>query len=351
MLTNARPKFSVCIPAYKRARYLAPLLDSVYAQDYESFEIVICEDGSSERDAIRAIAEDYIQRYPGTLRYFENPENLGYDGNIRNLVDKALGEYCFYMGNDDLMAPGALIEVASLIERNPGVGFVLKSYAWFDITPDVINQEVRYFSESRTFPASVQSVELCFRRSGVISGFIVHRDIAHSVSTDRFDGTLYYQMHLVSQAVYKAGAVSTPMVLVYCRNSEPPDFGSSKSEKGKFVPGGYTVDARLTMLGGICKILDYAESQGMPGVKDAVMRDYANYFYPYIKDQLRIPFSDYLRLYRGYRHLGFSRFPMFHLYFVICRILGEKGFDSLTAYVRKKAGRSPQIGRVFKTQS
>lgn len=350
-MTHVTPKFSICIPAYKRARYLAPLLDSIYAQDSEEFEIVICEDGSVERDQIGLIAREYAKKYPGTLRYFENPENLGYDANIRNLISKAQGQYCFFMGNDDLMAVGALTEVSDIIGKNPGVGFVLKSYAWFDVKPELLNQEVRYFSERRVFPPSVSAVELCFRRSGVISGFIVNREIAAGVATERFDGTLYYQMHLVSQAVYKAGAATTPMVLVYCRNSEPPDFGSSKTEKGVFTPGGYTVAARLTMIGGICKILDYAESQGMVGIKQAVMQDYANYFYPYIKDQLNIPLKDYLRLYNGYKALGFGQYRMFHVYFVLCRILGERKFDALTAIIRKKAGRSPQIGKVFKAKS
>ena len=56
------------------------------------------------------------------LRYFENEENLGYDGNVRTLVQKASGEFCFFMGNDDIMCPGALENAASVIRRYPNVG-------------------------------------------------------------------------------------------------------------------------------------------------------------------------------------------------------------------------------------
>src|SRR5580692_255804 len=94
MTTNPRPKFTICIPAYNRARFLEPLLDSVMAQDYTDFHVLICEDFSRERGMIAAIARKYIQRYPGKVRYHENDVNLGYDANIRHLVELAEGEFC-----------------------------------------------------------------------------------------------------------------------------------------------------------------------------------------------------------------------------------------------------------------
>src|SRR5215469_10590276 len=96
---SSRPLFSVCIPAYNRARHLPALLESIYAQNCRDFEVIICEDVSSERLQIAAITRECAERYPGTLRYFENEINLGYDGNIRKLVEKASGEYCVFMGN------------------------------------------------------------------------------------------------------------------------------------------------------------------------------------------------------------------------------------------------------------
>ncbi len=74
-MNEKRPTFSICIPAYNRAKFLAPLLESIYAQDYRYFEIVICEDRSREADEIAAIAERYAARYPNTLRYCQNESN------------------------------------------------------------------------------------------------------------------------------------------------------------------------------------------------------------------------------------------------------------------------------------
>lgn len=344
-MTETRPLFSVCIPAYNRARHLRPLLDSIFSQNFADYEVVVCEDRSPERDQIAAIIREYDLQYPGKIRYFENPENLGYDGNIRNLIARAAGRFCFFMGNDDVMCSDAMVESAAVIQRHPNVGLVLKSYAWFDETPEKVNQVIRWFNEETELPPGLPSIRFAFRRSGVISGYIVHRDSAHAAATSKFDGTLYYQMHLTANVLIDKSAVVTPKVLILCRGNEPPQFGRSASEKGIYTPGRYTPQARMNMIAGAISIIrDLKATRGIDVVDD-VIHDYANYFYPYIKDQLTLPMKDYYRLYRGYGRMGFARYPLFHLYFVLAYLLGERGFDNMTRVIRRSLGRSPQFGR------
>jgi glycosyltransferase involved in cell wall biosynthesis len=343
-MSERRPTFSICIPAYNRAKFLASLLDSIYAQSYRDFNIVICEDRSPEAAEIATTAHEYAARFPGTLSYYENEVNLGYDANIRRLVEKATGRYCFFMGNDDLMCADALENVADVLDRNQNVGLVLKSYAWFDEIPERVNQEVRYFEDERVFAAGKEAIVICFRRSGVISGYIVHRDAAYAAATTKFDGTLYYQMHLTASVLAEMNAVASPKVLVLCRNTEAPEFGNSDSEKGKYVPGGYTPQARLSMVKGALSIINSFQQRTGLKVSDDITRDYANYFYPYIKDQLRLPFLDFMRLCIAYAELGFYKYPMFYLYCVAGYLLGENGFDSVTKRIRGYLGRSPQFG-------
>jgi glycosyltransferase involved in cell wall biosynthesis len=321
-------------------------LESIFAQNFRDFEVVICEDMSRERTQIAAIAREFQSRYPGMLRHFENPENLGYDGNIRNLVERAAGEFCFFMGNDDIMCPAALENAASVIRRYPNVGLVLKSYGWFDQTPEKVNQEIRWFNEEKVFPAGSAAIRFAFRRSGVLAGYIVHRDSAAEVATARFDGTLYYQMHLTANVLIHKSAVCTPKVLILCRGDGQPEFGNSRKEKGKYVPGRYTPQARLNMISGALSIIrDLKDTRGIDVVED-VIHDYANYFYPYIKDQLNLPLGEFYRLYRGYGRMGFAKYPLFHFYFVLAYLLGEKKFDALTAVVRSALGRTPQLGKL-----
>ena len=345
-MSQRRRMFSICIPVYNRVRHLPALLDSIFMQDYEDFEVVICEDKSPERDLISRVVTNYSARRPGKVFYYENEENLGYDGNIRNLIEKAAGQFCFFMGNDDLMCPGALSNVADVINRHGKVGLVLKSYAWFDFVPTNINQEVRYFNEERIFAAGSEAIRVCFRRSGVISGYIVDRESALMAATTKFDGTLYYQMHLTAHVLFTKCAVFTPQVLVLCRNGEPPDFGNSGKEKGKYVPGHYTPQARLNMISGVLAIIENLKEATNIDLVDEIKRDYANYFYVYIKDQLTLPLGKFIRLYRDFGRMGFRRYPMFHLYFLLAYLLGEHNFDFVTKIIRGYLGRSPHFGQV-----
>lgn len=346
-MSESRKLFSVCIPAYNRAEHLRPLLDSIFAQEYRDFDVVICEDLSRERRQIAAIVREYQSLYPKMLRYFENEENLGYDANIRKLVREATGQFCFFMGNDDIMCAGALENAASVINRYPNVGLVMKSYGWFDETPDKVNQEVRWFTEEKEFPAGIPAIRFAFRRSGVLAGYIIDRDNANDAATPKFDGTLYYQMHLTANVLINKTAVCTPKVLILCRGNGQPEFGNSAKEKGKFVPGSYTPQARLNMIGGALSIIrDLKQTKDIDVVED-VIHDYANYFYPYIKDQLNLPLRDYYDLYRAYGRMGFARYPIYHLYFVLAYLLGERRFDALTAFIRGRLGRSPRIGKVY----
>jgi abequosyltransferase len=331
---------SICVPAYNRARYLRPLLDSVLSQDFTDFEIVICEDASPERDQIAAVVREYQEKYPGVIAYHENPVNFGYDGSIRNLVEKARGQFCFFLGNDDLMCSGALTEVARLLRTHENVGMVLKSYAWFDGSPDNIAQTVRYFGEECEFKAGKQAIHTCLRRSGVIAGYIINRDAAYAAATTKFDGSLFYQMHLTASVLATMNAVFSPKVLVLCRNGEPPEFGNSGSERGKYVPGSFTAQARLNMVSGVLSIVrELKETRGID-VVDEVMRDYANYFYACIRDQLNLPIRDYWRLYRDFGCMGFNRYPMFHLYFLVAFVLGQKRFDWMVRKSQQLLGRS-----------
>jgi glycosyltransferase involved in cell wall biosynthesis len=136
MTLPKRPLITVGIPAYNRATLLPVLLDSIFSQSGTDFEILICEDASPQREEIREVVRQYATKYPGVVSYYENSVNLGYDGNLRRLVALAKGDYVLFMGNDDLLADGALRAVANAVAVHPNVGVVLRSYDSFFDDPD-----------------------------------------------------------------------------------------------------------------------------------------------------------------------------------------------------------------------
>ncbi|MFZ5503487.1 MAG: glycosyltransferase family 2 protein [Pseudomonadota bacterium] len=341
------PKVSVCIPAYNRASVLPALLDSILTQDYDDYDIVICEDCSPQREQIRTTVERYAQQHPGRIHYFENDKNLGYDGNIRNLVEQADGEYCLFMGNDDLMCASALARVATALERHPNIGVVLRSYAAFEGTPDNVVQTFRYFDREIFFPAGERTIGTVFRRSVVIPGMVVQRAAARKYATDRFDGILLYQLYLVASILVEMNAVYLPDVIVLYRNGGIPDFGNSEAERGKFVPTEHTPESSLHFMQGMLDIARHVEQTRSVLIYKAILRDIGNYSYPILAIQADKPLPIFLRYYRGLSRMGLWRVPLFHVYLVLILLLGTRRLERLINWVKRRLGHTPAIGKVY----
>jgi abequosyltransferase len=341
---------TVCIPAYNRARLLAPLLDSILAQEFDDFEVLICEDGSPERDAIGAVAQAYAQQHPGRIRYVENPVNLGYDGNIRQLVQRAQGQYCVFMGNDDLMCAGALEAIASAIRRNSNCGVVVRSYATFDTDPSVLKQVHRYFPHEHVLPAGAQAIYTAYRRSVVIPGMVIHRASALAVATERFDGTLLYQLYLVGMILAQRSVTFVPEVIALRRDGIPPDFGNSAAEQGKFVPHDQTPASSIHFMQGMLAIAQHVEEATQLPVFEAIRSDIGNYAYPILSIQGKRPLGVFVRYGLALARLGLWRYPLFHVYFLSLLLLGPDRSDSVIKAIKRRLGHAPRFGAAAKGQ-
>lgn len=339
-----RPLFTVCIPAYNRANYLPPLLDSIFQQDGQNYEVLICEDGSPERAAIAAIAARYSMKMPGRIRYLENVRNLGYDGNIRELVTKAQGEYCVFMGNDDLMCAGALAAIASAIQRQPECGVLVRSYATFDVNPNQFNQVYRYFPDEHVLPAGAQAIFTAYRRSVVIPGMVINRDAALAVATDRFDGSLLYQLYLVGMILAKYSVVFVPQIIALRRDGIPPDFGNSEAEQGKFIPHDQTPASSIHFMQGMLSIAKYVEEATQLKVFEAIRSDIGNYSYPILSIQGKRPMGVFIKYGIALSKLGLWRYPLFHLYFIALLLLGPDLSNAIIKMIKKRLGHTPRFG-------
>jgi len=340
-------KISVCIPAYNRVAVLPALLESVLTQDFDAFEIVVNEDSSPEQHLIREVVECYNSRYPNRIRYFENESNLGYDANLRSLIERARGEYCLFMGNDDLMCPGALKTISGTISKYPKVGVFLRSFSAFDGTPENIVQTFKYFDREIFFPAGAGTISTFYKRSVVIPGVTLRREVALQFATSRFDGTLLYQIYLVANILVEWNGVFSPEIVTWYRNGGIPDFGNSESERGKFVPRTRTIESSISFMRGMLEIAQYVESERQVKVYRSILRDLSNYSYPILSVQADKPYAEFFKYYAALIRLGFGRKPLFHAYFLAILILGTKRMEGMIAWIKGKLGHTPVIGSVY----
>ena len=330
------PLITVCIPAYNRAKFLPPLLSSIILQNTNNYEILIAEDNSPERDEIALIAEHYARTSPVPIRIIFNSKNLGYDANIRNLIRNSTGRFCFFMGNDDIMAPSALQTVEKILLEHPNIGVLLKSYAIFSESFQTPNAIIQYFDRDMIFKPGIPAMAVGVRRAGVISGFILDRALAQGVETDKYDGGLYYQVYLAAQALATKSLYYTREILVFSRSTEQPEFGNAESETKDFVVGSYTPNARVKMLSSALAIVnDVCAIHGLQRNAYLIERDYATYLYPFISDQLRLSFRRYFIFYVNMARTGMWRYPLFHVNMILFYALRSSNPDNIVHAMRR----------------
>ena len=105
--------FSVLIPVYNVEKYLRQAVDSVLSQDYNDYEIILCDDGSTDQSG--AICDEYAQKDP-RIRVIHK-ENEGLILTRRVAIKASRGEYLMHLDSDDYMLPGCLSSVKKAIDE------------------------------------------------------------------------------------------------------------------------------------------------------------------------------------------------------------------------------------------
>lgn len=112
-MVDRQPRVSVCMPTYRGEAHIAAAIDSVFAQTFEDFELIVVDDNSSDA------TPDFISTYNDQrLRFFRNTANLGPQGNWNRALSYARGKYFKLMPQDDLLAPTCLADQASELESD-----------------------------------------------------------------------------------------------------------------------------------------------------------------------------------------------------------------------------------------
>ena len=119
MTRSHGPRVSVCIPVYNGAAYIAECVESILAQTFGDFELIVCDNCSTDD------TEAIVRRYADPrVRYIRNAKNLGLVGNANRCVQVASSEYVCLFHHDDVMLPENLGRKVAVLDAHPSVGFV-----------------------------------------------------------------------------------------------------------------------------------------------------------------------------------------------------------------------------------
>lgn len=110
------PLVSVGMPVYNGENYIAEAIDSVLKQTFHDFELIICDNASTDRTG--EICELYAARDP-RVRYHRNAKNLGAGPNYDRCFELSRGRYFKWAAHDDLLAPDFLEKAMFDLEKDP----------------------------------------------------------------------------------------------------------------------------------------------------------------------------------------------------------------------------------------
>lgn len=157
----SKPTVSVILPTYNTDFFLHDAIDSILAQTYKDFELIIINDGSTDK------TEEIILSYNDPrIRYIKNETNLKLINTLNKGIDLSRGKYIARMDADDISLPNRLEKEVNFLENHPDLsvvscfpyninmeGKVLGKSSYFCVTHPIACKFVSMFEPSICHPA------------------------------------------------------------------------------------------------------------------------------------------------------------------------------------------------------
>ncbi|HEY1771432.1 MAG TPA: glycosyltransferase family 2 protein [Chthoniobacterales bacterium] len=119
----SRPLVSVITPIFNTpADWLEEMIESVRAQTYENWELMLIDDGSTEPTAIEAL--DRLAATDERIHLLRQEKNAGISGASNRGIEAAAGDWVGFLDHDDLLEPDALFQNAKLLQQNPDADLI-----------------------------------------------------------------------------------------------------------------------------------------------------------------------------------------------------------------------------------
>jgi glycosyltransferase involved in cell wall biosynthesis len=260
---SRRPVVSVVTPFLNAERFMQDAIESVFAQTYRDWELLLVDDGS--RDGSTAIAHGCAERHPERVRYIEHTGhvNRGMSASRNVGVSHARGKYVAFLDADDVWLPHKLEEQVRILHAQPEAAMVYGlSEFWYSWAGD--QPVARDFVHKLGVPSNtlIQPPALLTRfflaQDAAIPGptdVLVRRDAIHDVGgfEEIFRGA--YE----DQAFYAKICLNFPVIAVptrWDRYRQHPDssFSIMNKEQQEYAErlfflnwlAGYLADQRLT---------------------------------------------------------------------------------------------------------
>lgn len=125
-------KISIIMGIYNCGATLSESLASIENQTYDRWELIMCDDASS--DNTLEVAEAFRAKYPERVTVLKNEKNLGLNATLNKCLAVAKGEYIARQDGDDLSLPDRFEKEVAVLDNNPEIALVSTNMSFFDDT-------------------------------------------------------------------------------------------------------------------------------------------------------------------------------------------------------------------------
>ncbi len=157
-MTN--PFFSVIIPTYNSASYIEKTLESVFAQDHKNYEIVICDDASTDQ-TVETLHNIKRQRLEFSITIIRNKTNQGHATARNKAIREAKGEWMAFLDSDDFWFPNKLQCVCEYLEQQPEMDLICHNVVYKN------KRKTWFVDHTKLFDSSVHPFFSLFRRNAL----------------------------------------------------------------------------------------------------------------------------------------------------------------------------------------
>ena len=151
------PKISVCIPAFNNANYIVQAVESLWAQTYKDFEIIIVDDCSG--DQTLALVRNLQKMSSQCLRVYSNDHNIGLSKNSNRCIEYARGMYIKFLHADDLLLPTCLERMLTALEKYENVELVCSNRLIIDDAGQIL-PKYKFWSDDKIL-SGTKAIQLC----------------------------------------------------------------------------------------------------------------------------------------------------------------------------------------------
>lgn len=327
------PILTIGITSYKRLKELERCIRGIQTKYADDIEIVVSEDKSPLSKEIGELVNGLAETSPYHLRFTTNEKNLGYDMNLGAIIQKAQGEYIFYMSDDDGMAGGFLDILIPFLKKGTDAGVLYAPFVYDNGEKDRVRGH-----EDFAIPAGEESAAKYIYDAILFSGLVFRKEFVEGFDASRFKNHNYFQVYMFLEMMLKHGGYyfATPSVICYDDGESAYGVAESSGGDASIANRKSHRKSQLAFNKTLIKVIRMFDEDEGTKVIDSFARQYSLRAYSGMSKARREGVESFKEYWQILNELDIKLYPITKAYYVVLRVLGVEKADRLLAGARKR---------------